>query len=647
MKNPCAGLRGVCYKERMRRFFLPLLVALMLGVSLQAGAQPARGLIVKLKDADASAAFAQAIGAREQPRLLRERLNAVARDTGGDIKDVTLIGNGHHLMRFAQSLEGAALDAATRRMRLHPDVAWAEPDVLMKPLQVTPNDTFYTALRQTYLDTPAVYAAGVNLPPAWARTTGGDMVVAVLDTGVRFDHPDLAGKLLPGYDFVSELAYANDGDGRDADPSDPGDWVSAADRSANAALFGSCSITGSSWHGTFISGQIAAVTNNLTGVAGVNWGTHVLPVRVSGKCGAFLSDILDGMRWAAGLAVAGVPANPNKARIISLSFGGDIACTASYQDVINEVTAAGTLVVVAAGNDNAAPKRPADCQNVLAVGAVQTNGLKTTYSSFGTAIALSAPGGWGSAGAATNIFSTVNLGTTTPGTNDYGYKLGTSFSTPLAAGVASLMLSLNPNIPPTQLITRLKASARAHLAVSGAPTCAAGVGVACNCTTSTCGAGLLDAGNATLVALNPVALIAGVGAPTFGSAVALDGRASAGVTGSSITAYQWTQVSGSTVTIQNAGTSQATVALPDAAGTFRFRLQVTDNLARTGEEFLSVTTSAAATTVSVGTDAASSVTTTTTTPSTGGGGAGGGPVSWLWGAGLWLLAGWAWGRRKA
>jgi serine protease len=637
----------------MSRFFLPLLVALLLGASLQAGAQPARGLIVKLKDADAASAVAEAIGARVQPHLLRERLNAVAQDAGNDIRDVTLIGRGHHLMRFARPLEGAALEAAARRMRLHPDVAWAEPDVLMKPLQVAPNDTFYTALRQTYLDTPAVYAAGVNLPPAWARTTGGEVVVAVLDTGVRFEHPELKDKLLAGYDFVSEVEYANDGDGRDADPSDPGDWVSAADKSTNPALFGSCSVSSSTWHGTFISGQIAAATNNLAGVAGVNWNTHVLPVRVSGKCGAFLSDILDGMRWAAGLPVSGVPANPNKARIINLSFGGDIACTPSYQDVIDEVTAAGALVVVAAGNDNAAPKRPADCQNVLAVGAVQTNGLKTSYSSFGPAVALSAPGGWGSTGSNTNIFSSVNLGTTVPATNDYGYKLGTSFSAPLAAGVASLMLSLNPGIGPTQLITRLKASARAHTTVSGAPACAVGLGIACTCTTSTCGAGLLDAGNATRAALSPVALIAGVGAPTFGSAIALDGRASAAVAGSSITAYQWTQVAGPAVAITNAGTSQAAAVLPGAAGTFRFRLQVTDNQARSGEEFLSVTTTAAATVVSVGTDGGGSVTTTTPTPRSsmgstgGGGGGGGGPMSWLWGAGLWLLALWAWGRRKA
>src|SRR5690606_14001831 len=144
------------------------------------------------------------------------------------------------------------------------------------------------------------------------------------------------------------------------------------------------------------------------------------------------------MRWAAGLGVEGAPANPNPARVINLSFGRDVVCTASYQDVINEVTAAGALVVVAAVNDVGRPRRPADCNNVRAVGAAQANGQKAGYSNAGPSIAVIAPGGTGAAGDSTNLYSTLNTGTTTVGTNDYGYKRGTSFSAPLAAGVASL-----------------------------------------------------------------------------------------------------------------------------------------------------------------------------------------------------------------
>jgi serine protease len=626
-------------QRQMSRFLLSLVLAGTLAYCVLAPAQAqtpvevtaqgriARGLIVKLKDPEAGN---PASSQREQPQHLRERLAAVAQDAGMLMRGQAAIGSGHHLMRFARPLEGRALDDAVRRLRLHPDVAWVEPDVLMKPAQAAPNDVAYTTGLQDHLKGPAVYPSGVNLPPAWSRTTGNaNGTVAVLDTGVRFDHPELAGRLLPGYDFVSEVEYGNDGDGRDADPSDPGDWVSNADKTNQPALFGSCARQDSSWHGTFIAGQLSAVTNNLTGVAGINWNNQVLPVRVSGKCGAFLSDILDGMRWAAGLSVAGAPPNPNPARIINLSFGGDVACTASYQDVINEVTAAGTLVVVAAGNDNAAPKRPADCQNVLAIGAVQRDGLKTSYSSFGLAVGLMAPGGTGptNATATTNIYSLGNDGKTSPGANGYSYKLGTSFSTPLAAGVASLMLALNPALTPAELVARLRSSARPHLVVAGNPTCGPNVFVPCNCTASTCGAGLLDADGAVLAALSPVALIAAVDSPLAGAAIQLDGRASVASPGSALVAYQWTQVAGPTVSIQNPTGALASVALPSTAGSFQFRLVVTDNAGRQGAQVLSVTSVVSA-------------------PAPSGGGGGGGSMGWLWGAGLWLVAAFAAWRRK-
>jgi serine protease len=591
-----------------------------------AAAQPARGLIVTLRSNDAAAGTG-----RDQPRQLRERVQAVAQDAALELRGQSQLSRNHHLLRFGRPLEGAALDAALRRVRLHPDVAYAEPDVLLKPAATLPNDTDFVGGRQDHLKGPASFVAGVNLPLAWDRTTGNaNGIVAVLDTGIRADHPDLAGRLLPGYDFVSEVEYANDGDGRDADPSDPGDWVSSADRSTQPALFGACAVANSTWHGTFIAGQIAAASNNGLGVAGVNWGNQVLPLRVSGKCGAFLSDILDAMRWAAGLHVDGVPDNPNRARVINLSFGGDVACTPSYQTVIDEVTAAGTLVVVAAGNESGTPRRPADCKGVLTVGSVQANGQKADYSNFGSAVGISAPGGTGVAGASTNIWSTTNLGTTGPGSNDYGYKRGTSFSTPLAAGVASLMLAINPALTPSQLIARIRSGARPHVAVGAAPTCGAASGV-CNCTSSTCGAGLLDADGATALAYNPVPVIASVGSPGPGAVITLDGRASSALSGSSLVSYQWTQVAGSALSIGSANTALASVTLPATPGEFRFRLVVIDSAARSAEEFLAVST--------VPVDTAGGSTSS-------GGGGGGGATGWLWGAALWLVALWAWRRRR-
>ena len=168
------------------------------------------------------------------------------------------------------------------------------------------------------------------------------MVIAVLDTGVLYDHPDLGradrgGKLLPGFDFVSGIAHDQRWRWPRCDPSDPGDWVDSTDKT-NAA-FTNCDISGSSWHGTRVAGMIGALTNNSAGVAGLDWNSFILPVRVLGKCGGLDSDILAGMRWAAGLHVAGVPDNPTPARILNLSLGSDGACEPSYRDVIGELTA--------------------------------------------------------------------------------------------------------------------------------------------------------------------------------------------------------------------------------------------------------------------------------------------------------------------
>lgn len=602
-------------QSRMSRIFTVVL-ALACCVAGQAWAQPVRGLIVKLRDAPASAV-------REAPQAARERMAAVVQGAGVPMHSQREVGgHGHRLLRFASPRGGRDLDAAVRRLRLHPDVEYAEPDVLVKPLEI-PNDPDFL-VRQWHLQQPTpAFRSAINMPPAWDRTPGANIVVAVLDTGIRPTHPDLAGRLLAGYDFASEVEYANDGDGRDADPSDPGDWVSASDISTKPGIFGGCGTSDSSWHGTFIAAQIAALTNNAAGVAGINRNASILPVRVSGKCGAFLSDILDGMRWAAGLPVTGVPANPTPARIINLSFGGDAACSASYQDVINEVANTGALVVVAAGNNSGALRRPADCSGVLAVGAVGQGGLKADYSNFGSNIAVMAPGGTGPTGNAANLWSASNAGTTSPGADNYGYKRGTSFSAPLAAGVASLMLSLNPALPPDQLVVRMRAGARPHTFTAGFGTCSGPAAGECNCTTVACGAGLLDADGAVAQALSPVALIADVGAPVPGAAITLDGRASTGAPGATLVSYQWSQVSGPTVALQSPGASTTAVTLSGGAGTFVFRLAVTDNAGLVGEDFISVTTQSP--------------------PASGGGG---GASSWAWGAGLWLVALWAVRRRR-
>jgi serine protease len=567
----------------------------------------------------------------------RERTRRLAQDVGLSLRGTGEAGNAA-LLKFERPLQGRSLEEAMRRVRLHPDVAWVEPNVFVKRLQtLTPNDTSFGL--QWHLQAPSlsspVNPAAMNLPSAWGATTGSTgtpVVVAVVDGGVRFEHPDLPpdprvfsnSRMLTGYDLVSDVSVANDGDGRDADASDPGDWVTLAE--AQTPLYAGCDVANSSWHGTFIAGQIAAATNNADGVAGINWGARILPVRVAGKCGALVSDLLDGVRWAAGLPVAGVPINSNPARVINLSFGGDAPCSAAYQDAINAATDAGALVVVAAGNGRGALQRPADCQRVMTVSAVRKDGAKTDYSSFGPQVALSAPGGSDEASGVNLLLSTDNNGTTGPGVNGLGYKQGTSFAVPQAVGVASLMLSVNSALTPTALIERMKLGARAHVN-AGFGQCTLPSSGLCNCTTSTCGAGLLDAAASVQLATGPAAVITPIGTVTPGTAITLNGTASVALTGS-IVSHQWTQVSGPTVAITNASTAIAGASLPNAQATYEFRLTVTDN----------------ASTPRSGSD---TVTVVAAFPATSGGG-GGGSTSVFWGMALWAwVLAVCWQQRRA
>ena len=600
----------------MHRLVSHALLSLLLLVSPLAFSQsrPVTGLIVQLKAAS---------GTRETPLAAHERVAALARDSSVPLADHRALSGNHHLMRLNAALSGDALDATLRRVRLNPQVLSVEPDVRLRPSAV-PNDPGFA--QQWHLQSPGANAAAINMPAAWDRSTGNNGVIAVLDTGVRLTHPDLQGRLLPGYDLVSEVDFANDGDGRDPDPSDPGDWVTGAE--SRTATFAGCIAENSSWHGTFIAGQLGAQTNNGAGIAGLSWNARILPVRISGKCGALLSDILDGIRWAAGLNVTGVPVNPNPARIINLSFGGDVACTASYQSVIDEITAAGSLLVVAAGNDGGTLKRPADCRNVLSVGAVRADGAKTSYSNFGANVSLMAPGGASSSDLP--IFSSDNAGTQGPTTDGYGTKVGTSFSAPLASGVASLMLSLNPSLTPVQIVGRMRAGTRAHTSNAQLTACTLPFSSVCNCTADTCGAGLLDANGALLQALNPVVVIAPVAPPATGATVTLDGRASVAAAGRTIASHQWTQIAGTSLTITNGATALAAVNMPAQAGSFSFRLRVQDSSGLASEDQITITSTAPA------------------GSSGGGSGGGGGASSLWWGLALWLLAAAAvWRGRRA
>ena len=275
---------------------------------------------------------------------------------------------------------------------------------------------------------------------------------------------------------------SNDGNGRDSDPSDPGDWNTAnqceqGDPAAN-----------SSWHGTHVAGTIAAVGNNSQGVIGVAYGAKVQAVRVLGRCGGYTSDIADGMIWASGGTVSGLPANGTPAKVLNLSLGGSGACDTTSQNAINSARSRGATVVIAAGNSNVnvSNASPANCSGVIAVAAVGPTGGKAYYSNYGSLIDVAAPGGDTSGGSANGIRSTLNAGTTTPGADSYAYYQGTSMATPHVAGVVALMYQAKPAATPDEIETALKTSTRAFPA-----------------TCSQCGTGIVDAPNAIAKLLNP------------------------------------------------------------------------------------------------------------------------------------------------
>jgi len=348
---------------------------------------------------------------------------------GIGIAPMRTLATGASLIRTDTKLNTAAMKELAIELMKDPSVIAVEPD-LLKQKTMVPSDPGY-AQQWHYKNGPG----GINLEPAWDITDGDGIVVAVLDTGIT-PHTDLDANILPGYDFIIDQEVSVDGDGRDANPNDPGDWHA-----------GECNIFGipedSSWHGTHVAGTIAAATNNASGVAGVAHGAKVQPVRVLGKCGGYTSDIIDAVTWASGGSVTGVPDNATPAEVINLSLGGSGACSVAEQTAFDAARARGTTVVIAAGNSggDVANFSPANCDNVIAVSAVGPTGTLASYSNFGPKIDVAAPGGSGAQPAADNILSTLNLGLQGQEGPGYAWMAGTSMAAPHVAGVVALMQS--------------------------------------------------------------------------------------------------------------------------------------------------------------------------------------------------------------
>jgi serine protease len=320
---------------------------------------------------------------------------------------------------------------AIKRLRQQPDIEYAEPNYRLRSM-LTPTDPTY--IYQWH------YGA-INLPQAWNITTGSsDVIVAVVDSGVFSPHPDLQGQLVPGYDFISTTNTSNDGDGIDGDPTDPGDSIY---------------VGSSSWHGTHVIGTVVAAMNNNEGGVGVAAGTKAMPLRAMGRGGGLSYDVLQAVRYAAGLENDSGTLPAQRADIINLSLGGGGYSQAS-QDLYRAVRTRGVIVIAAAGNDNTEePMYPASYDGVVSVAASDFRGERAPYSNTGAFVDVTAPGGNMSVdrnndGYSDGILSTGVQESGTAREKSYVFYQGTSMASPHVAGVAALMKSVHPDLTPDE-----------------------------------------------------------------------------------------------------------------------------------------------------------------------------------------------------
>lgn len=408
--------------------------------------------------------------------------------------------NGQIASKVPFTLLKAQLRALVSALKALPGVVRVEPNTVEFPAYTKQEPLMmYQWFLQEYQDIPG----GTNIQSAWSlNKPESDVTVAILDTGILSSHPDLEGQLLPGYDFISNEMRARDDDpGRDDNPEDMGDYARAL-----RCGVGPSEDTSSSFHGTHLAGIIGAKRNN-QGIVGVAEHVKILPIRVMGVCGGRANDIVDAIYWAAGIEVEGAPVNTHPADVINLSFSQHGPCGESYQAAIDRVTALGIPVVVAAGNDelHIVDARPANCRNVIVVGASHSGGGRAEYSNYGESIDVMAPGGmmayceirkdsecarWHKIAPEQGILSLANRGLQQPEPNGhaYIYRQGTSMAAAQVTAVVALIKSVNPTIRPAEIKFLLQETARTHF-----PPMTKLLYPLEQCNPSLCGAGLLDA----------------------------------------------------------------------------------------------------------------------------------------------------------
>lgn len=430
------------------------------------------------------------------------QLNTLSTQAGMAIGYKRRMSGNAQVFTLPQKMTHRAAQAIADRIAAMPMVDYAEADARMYVAATfpDPDDSFYTDQwhYQSLLTGNALGGNnyGLNLPDAWDISAGSsEVIVAVIDTGILphvdidSDVTDGSGKIIGGYDFISDADSARDGDGRDSDPTDEGDWETRQNGSIKSF---------SSWHGTHVAGTVLASSNNAQGVSGVSWNSRLLVARVLGSGGGDLSDIIDAMRWSAGLSVPGVPANNHPAKVLNLSLGANDDCSTANQEAVDDIVATGSVIVVAAGNSNteAFGFTPGNCNNVITVAATTQQGQRASYSNYDGAtpvIDIAAPGGE-TAVATEGVLSTLDSGETTAlNDNAYAWYQGTSMATPHVAGLAALLFSVNPSLTPAEVLTTIQNTATAFPDYLDAD----------DCNTSLCGAGIANA-TAALTAIAPV-----------------------------------------------------------------------------------------------------------------------------------------------
>ena len=430
----------------------------------------AAGVIVKMRNDPTPLAIARAGG---QPRLSTQTVAEMKVVAAANLTFKRTASLGMQVLNFSQPMSVAEAQAIAERLMTMADVEYAVPNLIIKPM-LSPNDPRFVDGTQWALNSPL---AGANLPAAWDVTTGSNTVpIAVIDTGYT-NHSELpyANFASDGYDFISDVTAAGDGDGRDSDARDEGDFCTA-------------DASNSSWHGTAVMSIIGALTNNNTLMAGVNWNAKLIPVRILGRCGGTGDDLIDAIRWAAGLSVSGVPDNPNPAKVINMSLGGFGTCDAATQAAVDDAHAAGAVLIAAAGNEAlpASTSMPANCNHVMAIASHDLTGEISYFSNYGDKVDLSAPG-------EVIYFATCSSTTTYSCDNSTAVTTnsGTSLSAPMVSGVASLLFAVNDNLNNFYAEEILRNSARAFVTDSSC------IGI--------CGTGMLDAGAAVALLNNFVA----------------------------------------------------------------------------------------------------------------------------------------------